>query len=92
MPGAQKDLSPKNLSGNAAIEAEMDQTRERLAANIDLLAYRLSPATIAKREVDQIKGFFVTPKGEVRTDNVLKVVGGVVGVVVVLATIRRIVR
>ena len=74
----------------AAIEADMDQTRERLAANIDLLVYRANPKTIARREADQVKAFFVDPAGNVRTDNVLKVVGGVVGVVALLVAIRKI--
>ena len=67
-------------------------TRERLASTIDQLVYRTSPKTIAKREVNQVKGFFVDAQGAPRTDNILKVVGGVVGVLVVFGIIRKIVK
>ena len=76
----------RNLS---SIESDIELTRERLASTIDQLAYRTSPKTIAKREVSQVKGFFVDDNGP-RTDNILKVVGGAVGVVAVFVLIRKI--
>ncbi len=76
----------------SAIEQEMEATRERLAATIDELAYRANPKTIATREVNAVKAFFVDASGAPRTDNIAKVVGGVVGVVVVLKLIRKAVR
>jgi hypothetical protein len=79
-------------SGRESIEREMEQTRERLAQNIDLLLYRSSPKTIARRQVQAIRGYFVDEQGAPRTDHIVKVVGGAVGVVVVLAVIRKIVR
>ena len=81
-------MGDRNLS---SIESDIEQTRARLASTIDQLAYRTSPKTIAKREVSQVKGFFVDASGP-RTDNILKVVGGVVGVVVVFGLIRKIVK
>jgi hypothetical protein len=75
-----------------AIEQEMEATRERLAATIDELAYRASPKTIAKREVSAVKGFFVDPSGSPRTQNIAKVVGGVVGVVALFVVIRKVTR
>ena len=36
----------------ASIESEIEETRERLAGTIDQLAYRASPKTIVRREVD----------------------------------------
>ena len=77
----------RNLS---SIESDIELTRERLASTIDQLAYRTSPKTIAKREVNQVKRFFVDPSGSPRTDNILKVVGGAVGVVAVFVLIRKI--
>ena len=74
----------------SAIEQEMEATRERLAATIDELAYRASPKTIASREVNAIKGFFVDASGSPRPDNIAKVVGGVVGVVVLFKLIRKV--
>ncbi|MET3963163.1 hypothetical protein ABIE44_003097 [Marmoricola sp. OAE513] len=79
-------MGDRNLS---SIESDIEQTRARLASTIDQLAYRTSPKTIAKREVSAVKGFFVDEKGP-RTDNIIKVVGGVVGVVVVFSLIRKI--
>lgn len=72
------------------LEAEIEQTRERLAATIDQLLYRSSPKTIVGREVATIKAHFVDVEtGQPRTDNILKTVGAVVGTVVVLVVIRR---
>jgi len=82
-------VGDRNLS---AIENDIEMTRERLASTIDQLVYRTSPKTIAKREVNQVKGYFLDASGAPRTDNILKVVGGVVGVVVVFGLIRKIVK
>ncbi len=76
----------------SAIEAEIEQTRDRLAGTIDQLLYRSSPKTIVSREVATLKSRFVDPAtGEPRTDNILKAVGGVVGVVVLFVVIRKVV-
>ena len=82
-------MGDRNLS---SIENDIDVTRERLASTIDQLVYRTSPKTIARREVNQVKGYFIAPDGSPRTDNIVKVVGGVVGVIVVLGVIRKIVK
>ena len=73
-----------------AIEREMEETRERLASTIDQLVYRSSPKTIARREIATVKGYFVDPDGNPRTENILKVVAGVAGFVTVLVVIRRV--
>jgi hypothetical protein len=75
-----------------SIENDIEVTRARLASTIDQLVYRTSPKTIAKREVNAVKGYFVDANGAPRTDNIVKVVGGVVGVVVVFGLIRKIVK
>jgi hypothetical protein len=82
-------VGDRNLN---AIESDIEITRERLASTIDQLVYRTSPKTIAKREVRQVKGFFVDAGGAPRTDNIIKVAAGVVGVVVVFGLIRKIVK
>jgi hypothetical protein len=79
-------------SGRESIEREMEQTRERLAQNIDQLIYRSSPKTIARRQVQAIRGYFVDPQGAPRRDHIAKVVGGVAGTVVLFVVIRKIVR
>ena len=74
----------------AELEAQMEATRERLADTIDQLVYRSSPKTIARREITSIKGYFVDLQtGQPRTTNILKVIGGVVGVVVLFAAVRK---
>ena len=76
----------------SSLEREIEQTREQLATTIDQLLYRAHPKTIVSREVSSIKAHFVDPQtGQPRTDNILKVVGGVVGVVAVFAIIRKVV-
>ena len=74
-----------------ALEAQMEQTRERLAGTIDQLVYRASPKTIARREITSVKGYFVDLRTrQPRTTNILKVVGGVVGAAVLLAVVRKV--
>lgn len=75
------------------IEREIEETRDRLAVTIDQLLYRSSPKTIASREVANVKAHFVDVEtGQPRTDNILKVVGGVVGVVAAVVVIRKLVK
>ena len=74
----------------AELEAEMEVTRERLAGTIDLLVHRTSPKTIVRREITSIKGYFVDLRtGQPRTTNILKVVGGVVGVAALIGVVRK---
>jgi hypothetical protein len=75
-----------------SIEREMEEARDRLASTIDQLAYRTNPKTIIRREVAAVKATFVDADGNPRTENILKVAGGVAGFVVVLAVIRRVTR
>ena len=76
----------------SSLESEIEQTRERLAATIDQLAYRVHPKTIVGREVTTVRGFFVDEAGKPRTGNILKVAGTVAGVVAVFALVRVIAR
>lgn len=77
----------------SSLEREIEETRERLAGTIDQLLYRSSPKTIVGREVASIKAHFVDGEtGQPRTDNILKVVGGVVGAVVLIVVIRKVVK
>jgi hypothetical protein len=73
------------------IATEIAETRNRLAGTIDELVYRVQPKTIAERQFRSVKASFVNPDGSVRTDNVLKVAGIAIGVVVALVVIRKIV-
>ena len=76
-----------------SLEREIEETRERLARTIDELLHRAHPKTIVGREVTSIKQYFVDPAtGAPRTDNILKVAGAVVGVIVLLAVVRKVAR
>ncbi len=75
----------------SALEREIEETRERLASTIDQLAYRAHPKTIVGRQVTTVKSHFVElDTGAPRTDNILKVAGALVGVVVLLAVVRKV--
>jgi hypothetical protein len=75
----------------SALEAEMEATRERLAGTIDQLVYRTSPKTIVRREITTIKSYFVDLEtGQPRTTNILKVAGGLLGMVVLFTVVRKV--
>jgi hypothetical protein len=76
----------------SSLEGEIEQTRQHLAATIDQLVYRVSPKTIARREVAQVRGFFVEPDGQPRTQNIVKFAGGVLGAVALFVLVRKVVR
>ena len=75
-----------------AIEQDMEQTRARLAATIDQLVDRTNPKNVVKREVNAVKRTFVDEQGNPRTENILKVVGGVAGFVALVVVIRKVTR
>ena len=75
-----------------SLEREIEETRERLAATIDQLVDRTSPKNVVRREIAAAKAVFVDAEGNPRTENILKVVGGVAGFVGLLVVIRRVTR
>jgi hypothetical protein len=83
-PGGRHAAAPDTL------ESEIEATRERLAETIDQLVYRASPKTIARREAESIKAYFVDAQGRTRVDNIVKVVGAVVGVVATFVALRKV--
>jgi hypothetical protein len=81
------------VTNQTSIEHEIEETRERLAHTIDQLIYRVHPKTIVSREVTSVKSYFVDYRtGAPRTDNILKVVGGVAGAVALFVVVRKVVR
>ncbi len=72
------------------IEAEIEATRDRLAGTVDQLVFRANPKNIVRREIAGIKAHFVDAEGNPRTDNIVKVAGGVAGFVVVLVVVRKV--
>ena len=77
----------------SSIESDLEVARNNLASTIDQLVYRASPKTIVGRQVTTTKAHFVdADSGKPRSDNIAKVLGGVVGFIVMMAIIRKIVR
>ena len=82
---------PADTRAPETIEREIEATRDRLGHTIDQLLYRSSPKTIAKREVSSVKAYFVDPAtGQPRTDNIVKVVAGVGGFIVLMVIVRKV--
>ena len=74
-----------------SLENDIEETRERLANTIDELLYRAHPKTIVSREAASLKAHFVDPQtGSPRTDNILKIAGGVIGAVALFVLVRRV--
>ena len=81
------------MTNQPSLEHEIEETRERLAHTIDQLLYRVHPKTVVSREVTSVKAYFVDYRtGAPRTDNILKVVGGVAGAVALFVVVRKVVR
>jgi RNA 3'-terminal phosphate cyclase len=72
--GEQTSASP------AAIEADIVETRARLAGTIDELAVRAHPKEIARRQAQSAKARLIdathTPEGEVRVERVGAIAAG----------------
>lgn len=73
-----------------SLEAETEEARERLAATIDELLYRANPKTIAGRRVASVKAVYVDPdSGSLRTVNIVKTAGVLVGAMGAVWGLRR---
>ena len=76
----------------AAIEADIEATRSRLAGTVDELAVRAHPKEIIRRATEEAKARLVaavtTPDGEPRLER-LAAVGGAAVAFLVLAVVRR---
>ena len=75
----------------SSLESDIEATRERLASTIDQLVYRTSPKTVIGRQVATTKAHFVdVDTGAPRTDNILKVVGGLAVAVTFFYLVRHV--
>jgi hypothetical protein len=63
-------------------------SRNRLASTIDALTYRISPKTIVKRKLEDIRAEFVDADGALRKDRVAIVAGAAIGVLALVAAGR----
>ena len=79
------EARPRKDDGNRSpdqIEADIEQTRERLAGTVNEIADRVSPANVVRRKTEGIRTFadravttakaqVVDPRGAVRTERVV---------------------
>jgi hypothetical protein len=87
---AQPDQDQDRATGS--IESEMEATRQHLAATVDQLIDRASPKNIVRREIATVRAYFVDAHGNPRTDNILKVAGGVLAAAAFVVLMRRVTR
>ena len=92
-PERGENVSPPR-SRSTLVHPTRSRTRSRprgsLAGDDRPAAPPVQPQTIAKREMASFKGFFVDPVTGPRKDNILKVVAGVGGVVVLAVVARKV--
>jgi Protein of unknown function (DUF3618) len=69
------------------IEAQLAQTRQSMAETVDVLEYRLRPASLAQDAGDRFLGLFRNADGSVRMGRTAAV--GAVALVVLLYLARR---
>ncbi len=75
---ASKKRSPEE------IQAEIEETRQRLAENLDQLKAETTPQALLDRAKTAVTGVFVdNSTGELRKERIAAVVGGVVAIIVV---------
>ena len=76
------------------IEAEMNETRERLAATLtqlqDTVEDTFAPRNILNRQVAKVRNYYIDEYGAVRPERVVKTVGTVVAVIVVIKVTRKV--
>jgi hypothetical protein len=85
---SERSAHPDGSRSARQIEADLDQTRARLAATVDTLAERVQPRSIATRGADRAKQVVVTPDGRVRIGRMVKVAVSAAAVLGALALLR----
>lgn len=83
-----------HLEGRTAkqIEADLAETRERLAATVDTLVERVQPREIASRSAAQARLVVMTPDGRLRVGRLVVVAVSAAAVFGALRLLRRRVR
>ena len=93
-----QSISPSGRT-ESQIEADLGATRDRLADSLAGLVDTVHPVRIKQRTVGRIKdgvqarledarAYFYNVRGELRTDRVLPLAGGLAGVVTLLVVVR----
>jgi hypothetical protein len=77
-PPPEPEPTPQRSA--AEIEQELDETTDRLAARVDALVDRVSPAAIADRGRAALRRAVMTPQGRPRAEVVGALIGGLIGI------------
>ncbi len=86
-PAAQGRPAPSR--GPADIERDIEQTRARLAMNVEALAAKLSPASLAHQAQDSARRQVIDEQGRLRAGRAAALAGALVGVIAVVVLRRR---
>jgi Protein of unknown function (DUF3618) len=82
------DSKPKPRS-TADIQADIDETRERLVQNLNQLKAETAPKALLEKARNAARGVFLDPTtGAVRVERVAAVAGGVVAIIIVRRGIK----
>jgi hypothetical protein len=85
---AAEEPTPPPVRSLDEIEAELDETRARLAERLDALADYVTPRNLVGRQVDKVKRVFVDEYGGIKPEPILIGVG-VVAAIVGIRLLRR---
>ena len=92
-PGSFEARPPTGPNGRdrtpAEIEADIEQTRLRLAGTVDAIAERVKPANVARRGAESAKAQVVDERGQVRTGRAAAIAAAVAVVGLLLWRRRR---
>jgi hypothetical protein len=95
------DKSSQPTRSQSQIEADLNATRERLTTSVESLIDQVHPNRIKQRSilrlkevaneyVEKAKGLVFNARGDLRTNRVAAVGGGLAGFIAFIAVIRRI--
>jgi hypothetical protein len=95
------DKSSQPTRSQSQIEADMDATRQRLTSSVESLIDQVHPNRIKQRAIDRVrllvseytekaKSLVFNARGDLRTNRVAAVGGGVAGFVALVTVLRRV--
>jgi len=87
--GSSPETTPSPQRTAAEIERELEETTDRLAARLDALVDRVSPAAIMGRGRASVRRAVMTPNGRPRAEFIGALIGGLIGVAVLVWRARQ---
>jgi Protein of unknown function (DUF3618) len=80
-------MAPARSTSTTQTIAELEEARQSLAAYIDAISDRVSPANVIRRKLHKLRSVFVDAEGSLKKRNVAIAAG--VGAVLVVYTVRK---